>query len=453
MSAHLTDEQREAVALGAGEPHLDAHLAGCAECRGAVADAKGRRALLGGLTPYTLSDLAFRRVEARLMEQVDEGLPAPWPRWLTVALPLAAAAAVVAVVAPWRVPAVAPAPAPVARPAPRPFAAMVATLASADARRRGPDGAFTPVRAGDEVATGGALSATRLVLSSPALVLEAEGDWAAGGEAQVVLGAGAVAANGAAEVLAGARRVTGVEAVFRVARTAAEVVVDVARGDVVVLDDVTAQRRAVTGPARLRWADGSPLSQGVSEALVAFGEPVAPRGPVVPLDLSGLPAGTLVSVDGQGFGEAPVSLAFGPGRHRVALTPPGQVRQERFIDLVGGVPFTLGLGPAQADRESDGPEPDARALARVLDDLRRQTPRLRACYEKWLKATPTAAGQVDLVLVVTAKGVVKRADVRGDAIPPSSAACLKTTAKAFVLSPLGSEQELEVPLVLTNGRP
>jgi hypothetical protein len=35
---------------------------------------------------------------------------------------------------------------------------------------------------------------------------------------------------------------------------------------------------------------------------------------------------------------------------------------------------------------------------------------------------------------------------------PESAACLKTTAKALVLSPLGSEQELEVPLVLTPGK-
>ena len=51
------------------------------------------------------------------------------------------------------------------------------------------------------------------------------------------------------------------------------------------------------------------------------------------------------------------------------------------------------------------------ALAQVMEDLRRQTPKLRSCYEKWLKANPNASGQGDLVLVVNAKGVVKRADV------------------------------------------
>ena len=84
--------------------------------------------------------------------------------------------------------------------------------------------------------------------------------------------------------------------------------------------------------------------------------------------------------------------------------------------------------------------------------MRRQTPKLRSCYEKWLKANPNASGQVDLVLVVNAKGVVKRADVKGQPISAESATCLKTIAKSLVLSPLGSEQELEVPLVLTTGK-
>jgi hypothetical protein len=244
----------------------------------------------------------------------------------------------------------------------------------------------------------------------------------------------------------------GVESVFRVERTAAEVVLDVASGEVLVFDESTAQRRAMTAPARVRWADGTALEQGVAEPTVAFATPAGTKAPVVTLDLSGLPDGTAVSIDGQGFGETPFSLALEPGRHRVALTPKGQATQERFIDLVGGAPFLLGLAPLQADRDVEAPEPDARALARVLEDLRRQTPKLRACYEKWLKANPSASGQVDLVLVVTATGGVKRADVKGDPISPESAACLKTTAKSLVLSPLGSEQELEVPLVLTPGK-
>jgi hypothetical protein len=140
------------------------------------------------------------------------------------------------------------------------------------------------------------------------------------------------------------------------------------------------------------------------------------------------------------------------GLHQLNLSPPGQPPQERFIDLVGGAPFLVALQALELDRDVEAPEPDARALGRVLEDLKRQTPRLRACYEKWLKANPSASGQVDLVLVVTAKGAVKRAEVKGDPMSPESAACLKTTAKALVLSPLGSEQELEVPLVLTPGK-
>lgn len=455
MSAHLTDEQRDEVARGRSDATLEAHVAACAECRAGVADAKGRLKLLGGLTPYTLNDMAFRRVEARLMEQVEEGLPSPWPAWLKVALPLVAAAAVLVVVAPWKqepkvdLPA---APVAVVRPEPKAFTPMVATFASADARRRGDDGAWSPVRAGEDVTGGVALSASRLVLSASQLTLAAEGDFATAGQAQMVLGAGALTANGEAEVLAGTRRLTGVESIFRVERTAAEVVLDVASGEVLVFDESSAQRRTVKGPARLRWADGTALDQGVSETLVAFEGPKAPKAPVVTLDLSGLPDGTQVSIDGQGFGETPFTLAFEPGRHRVALTPRGQPTQERFIDLVGGAPFLLGLAPMESERDVEAPEPDAAALARVLEDLRRQTPKLRACYEKWLKANPSASGQIDLVLVVTAKGSVKRAQVKGDPISPESAACIKTTAKSLVLSPLGSEQELEVPLVLTPGK-
>jgi hypothetical protein len=456
VSAHLTDEQRDAVAKGSTEPGFDAHLKDCADCRAGVADAKARQRLLSGLTPYTLNDMAFRRVEARLMEQVEEGLPSPWPSWLKVALPALACVVVLLVVAPWRAeptpsPDVFPRPA-IARPAPRSFSPMTATFASADATRRPGDGAWMSLRAGDTLTADTAVSASRLVVASADLVLVTDGSWAAGGQAQVVLGAGVVTASGTAEVLAGPRRVMGVESVFRVERTAAEVVVDVASGTVEVFDESSGQRRSVASPARLRWADGTALEQGVSEAIVTFESPRAPKGPVVPLDLSGLPVGTTVSLDGQGFGETPFTLAADPGRHRLNLTPPGQPGQERFIDLVGGAPFLVALQALESDREVEAPEPDARALARVLEDLKRQTPKLRACYEKWLKANPSASGQIDLVLVVTAKGSVKRADVKGDPISPESATCLKTTAKSLVLSPLGSEQELEVPLVLTPGK-
>lgn len=457
MSVHLNDEQRDLVASGTSEPGLDAHVAACAECQRSVKDAKARQALLKGLTPYTLSDMAFRRVEARLMEQVEEGLPSPWPAWLKLGVPVLLAAAVaLLVVAPWReVPAPVSPTTPVAqRVTPKPFPTMVATFASADAKLRRGEGAWQPLVASDEVTSGAAVSASRLVLATladPRLVLEAEGAFAVGGQAMVVLGAGAVGAVGKAEVLAGARRVTSVDAAFHVERTAAEVVLEVATGAVTVFDEGGAAKRVVQGPARVRWADGTALDQGVLEQGSSWRPPLAPKAPAVKLDLSGLPDGTLLSVDGHSYGATPFSFLLDAGRHAVQVTPPGQPTQERFIDLVGGQPFVFTLSP-DAEREVEAPEPDARALARVMEDLKRQTPKLRACYEKWLKANPHASGTVDLVLVVNAKGAVKKADVKGDPISAESVACLKTTAKSLVLSPLGSEQELEVPLVLTPGK-
>ncbi|MBL8919543.1 MAG: PEGA domain-containing protein [Myxococcaceae bacterium] len=454
MSVHLTDEQRDLVASGRSEPSLDAHVASCGECQKSVRDAKARQRLLTGLTPYTLSDMAFRRVEARLMEQVEDGLPTPWPAWLKLAVPVLLAAVALFVVVPWRSETTVQ-PSPVAqRVTPKTFPTMVATFASADAKLRHGDGAWQPLVASDEVSSGAAVSASRLVLATltgPRLVLEGEGAFVVGGQAMVVLGAGAVGAVGDAEVLAGARRLTSVDAAFHVERTAAEVVLDVATGAVTVFDEGGVAKRVVQGPARVRWADGTALDQGVLEPQSAWLPPLAPRAPASKLDLSGLPDGTLLSVDGHSYGATPFSFMLDAGRHAVLVTPPGQPTQERFVDLVGGQPFVFALSPT-AEREAEAPEPDARALARVMEDLRRQTPKLRACYEKWLKANPHASGTVDLVLVVNAKGAVKKADVKGDPISAESVACLKTTAKSLVLSPLGSEQELEVPLVLTPGK-
>jgi len=453
VTAHLTEEQQDAAARG--DAAFGAHLLDCADCRSAVRDAKGRQALLRGLTPYTLSDMAFRRVEARLMEQVDQGLPSPWPAWLKVGLPVALVAGALVLVT-GRSPPVTQVPEPVAVAveAPRAFRPMTVTFAAADSTHRRDDEAWQPLAAGAVVTSGTALSSSRLVLTTtdgPALVLEVDGAVAVGGQAMVALGAGtvSVAAQGEAEVLVFARRVRAVDAVFRVERTAAELILDVSRGEVTVLDDGKAQRRVVKAPARVRWADGTALEGAVAEPAASWAAPTAPQGPFAWLDLTGLPMGTALSVDGASYGQTPFSALLEAGRRRLTLTPPNQPTQERFVDLVGGQPFLVAVAPTEKDLEA--PAPDARALARVMEDLRRQTPKLRACYEKWLKANPTAAGQVDLLLTVNARGKVTRASVRGDAISPQSAACLKTTAKSLVLSPLGSEQQLEVPLVLTPG--
>lgn len=450
MSAHLSEEQREAAATG--DASFAAHLETCTSCRTAVRDAKGRQRLLRGVVPYTLNDMAFRRVEARLVEQAELGLPSAWPRWLVVALPLAATAAVAFVVARGspELPTVVASPPPTI--AARALPVVQATFASADLRVRVGDGEWAALSVPSEVKPGSSVSGSRVTLAGAnGFGVDGSGSFSVGGDAMIVLGAGAITSVGGAEVLAGPRRVLAeVDSAFRVQRTAAEVVLDVAQGTVTVLDEGTARRRSIVGPVRVRWADGTPLEGGATEPLVDFAAPKPVSQPVSAIDLSGLPAGTLIDIDDLSLGALPFSLALETGHHRLRWTSPGKPTQERFIDLVGGQPFVFALAPEVAVEHS--PEPDAEALARVLADLKRQTPRLRACYEKWLKANPSASGTVDLVLVVSARGAVKRAEVKGDPISPKSVTCLKTTAKSLVLSPLGSEQELEVPLVLTPGR-
>ncbi|MBL8916341.1 MAG: hypothetical protein JNM17_36915, partial [Archangium sp.] len=94
--SHLDQDQLEAADVQT--VHAE-HLKTCADCRRAVSLARGRQKLLRGMKPYTLSDMAFRRVEARLEEQVREGLPAsslgatPWWRWLAFGAAAVAATA------------------------------------------------------------------------------------------------------------------------------------------------------------------------------------------------------------------------------------------------------------------------------------------------------------------------------------------------------------------------
>ena len=75
--SHLEPETIETAARETPAGDVAAHLGSCAECRGHVRRAQGRQRLLSGMTPYTLSDLAFRRVEARLDEAVAAGEASP----------------------------------------------------------------------------------------------------------------------------------------------------------------------------------------------------------------------------------------------------------------------------------------------------------------------------------------------------------------------------------------
>jgi hypothetical protein len=400
--------------------------------------------------------MAFRRVEARLMEQVEQGLPArtPWLAWFVPASMVVTALVALFVVRLWAPagPEVLALPRPLEPLAVAPFHPLTVLRATADCRARSGEGAWRTLSAGEVLVSGDALSSSGVVLAPAAEVawaFEGQGALALGGAATVSIGAGQVTAQVGERVVvsAGTRQVEAAEALFQVTRSAAEVVLSVAQGAVDVTDTVTRQRRRVTAPATLRWADGAPLSSAHEEALSPVAPPFSPKKPWARLDASGLPAGTRVSLDGAGLGEAPFMSLVESGRHRLGLTPPGEPSRESWVELVGEAPFVAVLPPAP-----EGPPPSDEALARVQGELLRQRPKLAVCYEKWLKANPAASGTVELSLVVAASGKVKAARVSGAALPKASAECLVRTAKGLSLPPLGTEAELEVPLVFTSGQ-
>lgn len=450
---HLEPDVIETAARASPAGEVAAHLASCAECRGHVKRAQGRQRLFAGMKPYTLSDLAFRRVEARLDEAVAAGEAAPsgwrWLWWAGGALAVAALALLVVTNEPLS-PGVVKLPQPqVASVAP--FHPLTVLRAAAGAQARRGDAEWHALIVGDVALSGDALSARALTLSPAAEVawaISAEGSLSLGGAASLTLGAGEVVARVGSpiEVLASSRRMISSSALFAVSRTGAEVVLLVAEGEVEVVDSVTGERRQVKAPQALRWSDGSSLKEGREEPVHAVAAPAIPGKPWARFDASGLGKGTVVSLDGMQLGPAPFIEMVAAGRRRLGLAPPGGALHESWLELIGGQPFTAKVETPAL--ETDGPEPDAEALSRVMSALKAQRPKLASCYDKWLKANPSAQGEVVLELVVGAQGRVKKAKVEGRSISAASSECLVTTAKSLVLPPLGTEATLQIPLLL-----
>ena len=61
--SHLPPERIEELSTGGADAHLDT----CADCRKSVTSARARRSLLKGLKDVTLTEAAFRRVEAKVI--------------------------------------------------------------------------------------------------------------------------------------------------------------------------------------------------------------------------------------------------------------------------------------------------------------------------------------------------------------------------------------------------
>jgi hypothetical protein len=275
-----------------------------------------------------------------------------------------------------------------------------------------------------------------------------------GGATMVSLEVGTLAVEAAAEVMveaAGAYVLTS-DAAFVLSRAAAEVVVEVLNGTVLVGSD-TAMRNSVglTAPQRLVLAlPVTPPFAKIDSNVAPYPFPKMPKQPWARLDIADLPDGSTFDIDGH-HGGSPTSMMLTEGRHRVLVQVPGQGSRETWVQLVSGSDTLLKLPPRSIGQQKDEPPPSEDAIAELQRALKDQRPKLAACYEKWLKANPVAAGEVTLTLVVSKSGKVIGARVADATIPRESVDCLVRTGKRLVLPPLGSEQEIEVPLSFTNG--
>ena len=443
--SHLSPEQLDAAAKGQAFDHVTS----CAECRQALVDARGRQKLLSGLVPYTLSDMAFRRVEAQVLSRLQEPEPAWWPRalaWAAGAIALAAVAALV-----WPRAVVTPQPPPVATVAPvkpkLPSLPTLTVLAAKNARVRVGDQPWVALLPRAEVGAGATVNAERVLLApatttSPTLALAGVATF----DEVLALGAGSLDVKAAEPfaLWAGPRRVEASSARFVVNRAAAETMVDLTEGQVDLVDDATFVRRTLKAPAHVRWADAEKepvVSSGVAPATVL----AVPQRPWAWLDMSSLGPVKSLALDGQSV-EAASMLAMAEGKHRLTGATVAGVSFDRLVNTLAGAPTVLEL-----PTEKDGPAPTPDVINRLATALQANTPKLAVCYERWLKATPTAEGEVVMALSVDAKGRVVSVHVSG-ALPAGPKDCLVRTTRRLVLPAPGTAVDLELPLKLRAGR-
>lgn len=429
MSAHLTEEQLDA-------PGEAPHLAECAECRAKVARARGRQKLLKGVRPYTLSGVAFSRVEAKLMEHARENPPGP--RWtFGRILAIGAMAAVVAMFAVTTV-------RPLLAPSPPPVAAVFEPLTVAFAS--GP----VAVKAGDVLGRDSVVDAEkgRVVLSTQdGLALRMHGG------AKVVLGAMTETVrveSGTLLVQAGQRGPWVVRAGNHWLKSA-DVTFEVApdslklyRGGALLADNASFDNaRQVNAPLQIDLKTGkeSPLEGAVK----VF--PFAPLQPGARLEVK-LEASE-VEIDGTPYGPSPLSIVTGIGKHKVRAKV-GEQWREGELDLstpgsgVVELPEKVSVAPVPP------PEPAAEAdPAAIAASVKAQLPKLRVCHEKWLKVNEGARGKVMMTLTVSPKGRVTRARFEAaEGVPETVSECLGRAVRAMTLPRSSEEVELEIPVLL-----
>ncbi len=449
--SHLTPEAIETLAASKS---TDPHLESCAECRQSLVAAKGRRALLKGLKDVTLTEAAFRRVEARLMDLT------PQSAWNVLFAQLRSSwmigAAIVALALIVLVPRFLEAPpvpvrVPVAVKArPADASQWTAVVVEGVVHRNG-----SALAAGEVLKPADVVDARmgRLVLAQNGRDVKVEllGLAKLGGAAMASLEEGTLAVEAAPEVLveAAGAWVLGSDTAFVVTRSAAEVVVELVRGSARVGSD-SFMRDAVTLTAPQRLKLGLPVKPPFS-AVDSLSSPypfvAVPAQPWAKLDLSDLGNGAAFDIAGH-HGVGPSSLLLTEGRHRLVVNG-----RESWVQLFSGSETKWKAPPKGIAHEVELEEvpPSPEAIANLQRSLKDQRPKLRACYEKWLKANPAASGEVVLTLSLSKAGKVLGARVDDATIPAESVDCLVRTGKRLVLPPLGSAQDIEVPLSFTQG--
>lgn len=157
---------------------------------------------------------------------------------------------------------------------------------------------------------------------------------------------------------------------------------------------------------------------------------------------------------------APADDLFAPAADLVAIrTEP----DEEATPGGGGAPVAQGALPAVL---AEPPTPEAtedrglgteggRTLSQkqLLDTIKRNQPKVRACYERGLKSNNTLAGKLVLAWTVGADGRVRAVETISDSVRHGEVVrCIRKTVGTWVFPRAESPSEVEYPFVLkSNG--
>ncbi len=446
MAEHLSEEEIDSVARGAPRP---AHLSVCIECARRVRAANGRVKLLAGFRMRTLSDEALARVEHRVMEEVRRPAAPRWPVWgwglLGVAAGLLLALYVGQPAQPLTSPQQTVAKAPKLMPVFR-AVSFAAYRVEGDVAVNGGERLVAGARLKPGASFTVSSGAAWLSSVPEGVVVKTTASGAVGGKTELDMGS---FGEWAMEVKSAQAHVfysepvwlSATDAVFRVVKTAAQVVVEVKRGTVMVSEDAMFAKTQRLDAPRV-WS----LPPGAASVAGEWGAPVVAGEGGEVLDVNGLPQGAMVQLGDGGFVPGPLSALLPVGAYDVGVRLPGESRVTRSkVELkVGGTSFV-----APNPLEQVLPE-NAAAIASIPDVVLSRRPSLQPCVEKWLKNDAQARASLEIELAISPLGKVRRVAVVQGQVPAVVQQCLLRTVRGWPFPRLGGAEDTVVtlPLVL-----